>query len=125
MKIHRLLSIVLLCGIVAGCSSLPTAKNKLAKTWSAQDVSVKDRAAAVKRCFKPGTEMSKVVKVLGTNYVKFAPSPAVIAAQGPDFPKTAGLMYYFGRDFVLIQTDAPVDGDPLKGKFVKAGYSAP
>jgi hypothetical protein len=91
--------------------------------WQATGTSVKDRADAISRCFTNGTPIRRVVAVLGKKYTCLRPFSAVWVGPGPEPPKTCGLIYEFGRDFVHIATTADISADPLDGKFTGAGYT--
>ena len=93
--------------------------------WSASDIAVRERAAAVERCFTNGTPILIVVAVLGTNYGVLRPFSSVWVGPGPEPRKTCSLLYYFGQDSVTIGTSADIGGDPLTGEFNGAGYSLP
>ena len=109
-----------------GCSwNHATTEQDLRQMWSAPDVSVQARAAAVNRYFRMGTAIPAVVKVLGTNYSDFTPISTVWVGPGPEPRKTCGLIYSFGEDDVIVGTTAGLDADPLTGDFTGAGFSVP
>jgi hypothetical protein len=120
MKIQR----AFLTTALLGCSVVFASEHKeLARVWSAPNLSVQDRAAAVNRAFTNGTPMSVVVAALGTNFVRFAPISTVQIGPGPKSPPTHGLRYGFGKKAVFISTTASVTEDPLYGRFISAGYT--
>jgi hypothetical protein len=107
-----------------GCSwNQATTEQDLQRVWSAPNVSVQERAAAVNRYFKKGTAIPAVVNVLGTNYSNFTPISTVWVGPGPEPRKTSGLIYFFGEDGVIVGTTAGIDENPLTGKFTFAGSS--
>ncbi len=131
MSIQRVLFTVFLLGAIYGCGLNRTSSQtrspveELLRTWSAPDISVRERAAAVNRCFTNGTPIPAVVSILGTNYGVVRPFSSVWIGPGPEPRKTCSLLYDFGRDSVEIGTSADIGGDPLGGKFTGAGYSLP
>jgi hypothetical protein len=132
MSIRCASLILILLATVSGCGPNPTlsqtrtpAERELLRVWSASDIPVRERAAAVERCFTNGTRIPVVVALLGTNYGVLRPFSSVYVGPGPEPRKTCSLLYFFGQESVTIGTSADIGGDPLGGEFTGAGHSLP
>jgi hypothetical protein len=132
MKICCALLAMILLAAISGCGpncrlseNRTPAEQELLGVWSASDAPVRERAAAVERCFTNGTPIPFVVAVLGTNCSVLRPFSSVWVGPGPEPRKTCSLLYYFGPDIVTIGTSADIGGDPFSGEFTGAGYSFP
>src|SRR4030095_6079770 len=111
-----IISRAFLAAALLGCGLVHASDlDKLARVWSASNVSMRDRAAAVNQAFTNGTPMSVVVAALGTNYVASAPISTVSVFRGPERAKTSGLLYGFGEKSAYISTTASISEDPLYG----------
>ena len=128
----RALFNLLLLGALSGCGQNQTpaesrtpAEQELLRVWSVSDANVRERAAAVNRCFTNGTRIPIIVSVLGTNYEEFRPISTVWVGPGPEPRKTCALFYRFGQDGegVIIGTTIDITGNPLAGEFTGAGFS--
>src|ERR1041385_4914853 len=120
MSIQPVLLTVFLLGGFCGCGPNRTstdtrspAEQELVRAWSAPDISVRERAAAVNHCFTNGTPIPAVVSVLGPKYGVLRPFSSVWVGPGPEPRKTCSLLYDFGTESVTIGTSADIGGDPL------------
>jgi hypothetical protein len=110
--------------ILASSALVASGDEQLLRVWSAPRAYIRERAAAVNRSFTNGTPVTAVVAMLGTNYMPWHSSTAW-PGPGPEPPKTSGLKYLFGEDYVIVHTTADPNADPLTGRFIRASAHLP
>jgi hypothetical protein len=118
MNAKLILLMFLLASSAVICAPAQTrAEKELLRIWSGPSATAKERAAAVNRCFTNGTPVSKIVSVLGPNYIRVTPY-SMISLDGS--PIYCWLEYTNTR--VSIQTSARLGSEPLDANFTSAGY---
>jgi len=107
--------------LLTSSALLASDKEELLRVWSLPKAPVWERADAVNRSFTNRTPVTAIVAVLGTNYTHwYSPISTVWLGPGPEPPKTSGLKYRFGGEYVIVHTTADLSADPLTGRFTRA-----
>jgi hypothetical protein len=127
MKTSRFAFTLLVLALASGCSPdhpVPTAsEQQLLRVWSMPGSSVEERAEAVNRYCRPGTPISSIITLLGTNHTGLR----LTAINEKAGYRLFAVTYEFaGEQNLNIQGWAPVNTDPMSAAFDRAfGWRGP